>query len=509
MDEPSRPPIECEEWMLFPSREQEILVRRYFSGAARVRGAAGTGKTVIALHRAAVLGNRYPHERVLVTTFSRSLCNHMRALFERLPDAPGNVDFINVDALPSKLLGPPRRVDFDEQANAFDQAYRSTVPGNVAERLTPDYLKEEIQRVIKGRDASKEEYLDTGTFERLGRVRSFKKPDREVCWRLCEAWDRHMNERGLARFPDRLIQARNRAWEEEKPSYRAVIVDEGQDMTLVGMQLVRALVAGRPENELQKDSILVLDDSAQRIYPGGYRPRWANLNFRGNSITLRLNFRNDRRIFEAAQAIRGEAVVARDANDDGIAGSVDFARDAGAAPALLQTRRNGEALAIQAKIQALVDDEGFGYEQIGLLTRRNKNVDALVKYLRNRQIPCVNLKALRSSQLESGVRVGTFDRAKGMEFPAVLIARLGRSIFPLEPEERLSDEQRTMDIEPGTPQPMTDEEKEQCQLHLDRLYVAMTRARERLYLIADEDFCDEIRSAASYFKESFPGWDPD
>ena len=494
--------------MLFPSRDQEMLVRRYFSGAARVRGAAGTGKTVIALHRAAVLANRYPDERVLVTTFSRSFCNHMQALFERLPDAPANVDFINIDALPSKLLGPPRRVSFDEDAIAFDQAYRNSVPGDIAEKLPPDYLREEIQRVIKGRDAIKEEYLDTGTFERLGRIRSFKKRDREICWRLCEAWDRGLKERGLASFPDRLIEARNRAWEEMTPPYRAVIVDEGQDMTLVGMQLVRALVAGHADNELKLDSVLVMDDSAQRIYPGGYRPQWANLNFRGNSSTLRLNFRNDKRIFEAAQAVRGEAVVARDANDDGAAGDVEFDRDVGEAPILLQTPPNREAPAIRGKIQELMDREGFKCDQIALLTRRNKNVDSLLKYLRNRQIPCVNLKALRIGQLESGVRVGTFDRAKGMEFRAVFVARLGKSIFPLEPEERLIDDQLTIGIERGSPVPMTDEEREQRQLHLDRLYVAMTRARERLCLIADEEFCDEIKSAGSYFNGSFPDWNP-
>ena len=428
--EQCRPPIGLDEWMLFPSKEQEILIRRYFSGAARVRGAAGTGKTVVALNRAAVLGNRYPDERVLVTTFSRSLCNHMQVLFERLPDCPDNVDFINVDALPSQLLGPPRRIDFDQEAIVFDQAYRNTVPGNIAEKLPPDYLREEIRRVIKGRDASREEYLDTGKFERLGRIRSFKKRDREICWRLCQAWDRGLKERGLASFPDRLIEARNRAWEETTPPYRAVIVDEGQDMTLVGMQLVRALVAGHPENELKLDSILVMDDSAQRIYPGGFRPQWANLDFRGSSRTLRLNYRNDRRIFEAAQAVRGEAVLARDANDDGAAGAVEFDCDIGRTPILLQTPPNREALAIRGEIRKLVDRDGFEYEQIALLTRRNKNVDSLLLYLRNRQIPCVNLKALRSGQLESGVRVGTFDRAQGNGIPGRFRRTPRRIDFP-------------------------------------------------------------------------------
>ena len=502
------PPVELEEWMLFPAREQDMLTRGHFAGAMRVRGAAGTGKTVVALHRAAVLGSRYADERVLVTTFSRSLCNHMRSLFGRLPDSARNVDFVNIDALPTELLGPPDRVDFDAAAMAFDHAYRLAVPSEAAERLPPDYVKEEIERVIKGRDASRDEYLDTDRFQRLGRIRSFKKRDREICWRLAEAWDQALKARGLTSFPDRLIEARNRAWEATTPPYRAAIVDEGQDMTLVGMQLARALVAGHPDNELRVDSLMVLDDAAQRIYPGGYLPKWANLDFRGSSRTLRRNYRNHRRIFEAAVAVRGKAVVSRDANDDGAVDDVEFERDTGEAPILQKTVSNREAPAIVERIRQLVNQEGYGHDQIGVVTRRNSNVDALLRYLRNRQIPCVNLKVLRSGPLESGVRVGTFDRAKGMEFRAVIISRLGKSIFPLEPEERLPDRQLAMHLEPGDPERMTDEEREQRQLHLDRLFVAMTRARERLYLVADEDFCDEIKRADDHFRESRPGRNP-
>lgn len=102
----------------------------------------------------------------------------------------------------------------------------------------------------------------------------------------------------------------------------------------------------------------MLDDAAQRIYPGGFRPAWASLNFAGNSDTLVVNFRNTRRIFQAARAVRGEVVVSRDANDDGSVDAVRFESDEGDRP--------------------------------------------------------VNLKDLRDGPLEDGVRIGTFDRAKGM-----------------------------------------------------------------------------------------------
>ena len=88
IDEQIRALSNFEEWMLFLHPTQRPLVERRYAGAARIRGAAGTGKTVVALHRAAALGRRYSKERVLFTSFSRSLCNRFEETFRQLPDAP-------------------------------------------------------------------------------------------------------------------------------------------------------------------------------------------------------------------------------------------------------------------------------------------------------------------------------------------------------------------------------------------------------------------------------------
>ena len=488
-----------EEWMLFLPAHYKWLVRRYHSGPARIRGAAGTGKTVIALHRAARLGHRYRDGRILVTTFSRSLCNHMEALFRRMPDPPKNVDFLNIDRLAYKHSASRSGIEVPNVDDAFDEAYKLAVPADDKARLGKQYLREEISRVIKGRDTTKQEYLDTGRFERLGRIRSFKKRDREICWQLRETWDRLMHERGLTSFEDRLVEARNRVWDSGKPRYRSAIIDEGQDMTLVGVQLVRALVAGKPGSELPRDGFLMLDDTAQRIYAGGYRPKWAGLNYTGNSRTIQTNFRNSQPIFEAARAVRGDALIGKDANDDGAVGDVEFERSEGKLPQLLITK-NLEARAIMGKIRELVQDQHFKYEEVGVFTRRNKHAEELEECFRKRGIPCDNLRRLAAEPLGPGVRVGTFDRAKGLEFRAVLIARLGKSQFPFEKNEIENTGQATMGLAAGEGDVLTDEMQEVRQLHVDRLYAAMTRARELLYLIADESPCEEIDRARRYFR---------
>ncbi len=501
---PAVPPGTFEEWMLYLPEQQRRMVHRYFyKGVGRIRGAAGTGKTVLALHRAACLARRYPGERILVTTFSRSLCNHMKALFHRFPDPPenvdhSNIDFINVDRVARQFHQGP--VDLKSVNEAFEVAYRATIPRDKMARLDREYMKDEIRYVIKGRDARREEYLDTGSFERFGRKRWFRRPDREISWRLSEAWDREMKERGTVSFEDRLVEARNLARQSPKPAYRAAIVDEAQDMTLVGMQLVLALVAGKRTERPPKDGLLVLDDAAQRIYPGGFRPAWVKLNYSGVSQTLDVNYRNTRRIFEAARAVRGEVIVSKDANDDGTVEPDRFEGGEGSRPLFINAR-NGESVAIRDRIRTLVDKEGFKHEEIGVVTRQNEAVDRLLEWMDRHLIPCVNLKDLKKNgSLGPGVRVGTFDRAKGMEFRAVFIPRLGKSLFPINADKD-GPEQLAISTSEGEPMPTAEEEAEQRQLNLDRLYVAMTRAKEILYLIADEQPCAEIERAHRYFTD--------
>ena len=486
------PPSDFEEWTVYLPEEQRRLVeRRYERGMGRIRGAAGTGKTVVALHRAIVLGRRYPDETILVTSFIRSLCNHMRERFGRIPNPPLNVEFVNVDQLARRL--DQRDVKQKEVDTAFEAAYVATIPQPDRERLNREYLREEIRRVIKGRDARQDHYLDTGTFERLGRVRSFKLADRTLCWRLREAWDHEMQKRGTVDFADRVIRARDLARESE-PTFRAAIVDESQDMTQVQMQFVRALVGGHPHAELRCDAILVLDDAAQRIYPGGFHPKWADLDFQGNSSFLERNFRNTKRIFDAARSVRGEVIVGKDDNDDGASDGVIFDRGEGERPRLIVTQK-GEVREIVDGISSLFK-EGYQPEEIGVLTRRNEEVRQILNVLPERQerIGCIDLKDLNTDgKLGLGVRIGTFDRAKGMEFRAVFIPRLGASRFPLHPDDPKTP-QLQLDMQGSNPEP-SEEEEELRQLNLDRLYVAMTRARDRLYLIADEQPCPEIEHA--------------
>ncbi len=470
-----------EEWQLFLHPDQKPLVSRHWSGPARIRGAAGAGKTVIGLHRLAELARRYPNERLLFTTYSRSLADLLALRFRNLPMAPANVEFLNIDRIAYKY-DKQRWADFNLVNHAFDAACSEFIVNSPLERIEKEYLREEIERVIKGNGLQNlEEYLSV---ERLGRKRSFPQSIRKLVWELSELWTRKLTEQNVVSYPDRKIRARDAVQKLSQPPYRCVIVDEAQDMTLVEMQLVRALVAGDPGNPVPDNGILILDDPAQRIYAGGYRIRRSGLDISGRAHLLKRNYRNVPSVFRAAKSVRGNVLVTLDNEDDRsiLDAELAFPQLEDDRPILALVDTKGEIPYLRNQLQEIATARTFTPNEVAVFLKHNQQVDATRKFLENNGIPCAHLT--RDGFAGNGIRVGTYDRARGLEFRAVFLPRLGASQFPLGSADT------------AQPQPQTDpnQHMEWRLLELARLYIAMTRAREHLVLIADEEPCDEIRT---------------
>ena len=471
-----------EDWQLFLHPDQKPLVSRNWSGTARIRGAAGTGKTVIGLHRLAELARRYPDDRVLFTANSRSLAELLEKRFQNLPMAPSNVEFANIDRLAYRYDSwPPAHPSLVDQT--FEAACKELIAGSPLERISQDYLKEEIERVIKGNGLqSLEDYLSV---ERIGRKRSLSQNLRKLVWELSELWAGKLSERNAVPFADKRIRARDAVQKLAQAPYRCVVVDEAQDVTLVELQLVRALVAGDPQNPVPKDGILILDDPAQRIYAGGYRLGWASLDIAGRAQVLKRNYRNVPAVYRAAKRVRGRELVSLEHEDDKyiLDAELDFHEREDEKPNLALVDCNGEILYLCEKIREIRAAENYSADEIALFLKHNSQVEAAIRFLQSHGISCARLT--RDGFSGDGIRVGTYDRARGLEFRAVFLPRLGATQFP----------DSSGDTDSGRQNLDPDQDLESRQLELDRLYVAMTRARELLLLIADEEPCEEIRRA--------------
>lgn len=468
-----------EDWMIFLHPDQRAVVERRYEGPARVRGSAGTGKTVVALHRAAALVRRFASEEpagaprtVLFTTFIRSLPPVFEQLYRRLPNTrdDDDIEFVNVHSLALRICadaGARPRIDEQAVERAFAAAFKTVVtPGSALAKagVTPGYLRDEITHVVKGRGLRDlEEYLD---LERVGRRMPFSGPMRREVWRLREEWDREMAARGVVDFPDVILRALELVRSELWRRYRAVIVDEAQDLTLASLELLRALVSG-PDGREPADGLLIVGDGAQKIYPGGFTLRQAGVEVRGRTTVLRVNYRNTRAIIDAAMAVAGAETV-DDMGDvyQRDAAAVAAARP-GARPVFVQCRGpEQQAEIIAGRIRDVVGDGAVGYGDIAVAVPTNKKAEMLRRGLAAQGIPTIALEEYSGHTVDK-VKVGTHFRIKGLEFKLVFLPFLGERDGGLSRRPEESDE----------------EWAERQALEVSRLFVAMTRARDALIVL--------------------------
>ncbi len=480
-----------EDWMIFLHPEQRVFVERRNDGPARVRGSAGTGKTVVALHRAAELARRFREEedpgQILFTTFVRTLPPVFESLYDRMPDSVrGAVEFINIDRLAGQICdqdGTRRRTDPSAINPAWAKAWRTVGDDSPLGRagLSRQYLKDEITHVIKGRGLEDlDEYLE---IQRTGRGTRFTPGMREQAWELRLVWDQEMDARGTIDFPDVLIQALNIVQRREAPTYRSAIIDEAQDLTLTGLRLVRALVNG-PEEIDRSDGLLIVGDGAQRIYPGAFTLRQAGLEVRGRTSVLRRNYRNTRQILAAAAAIAGrERVVDLDEEFDRIEDIGLASRDGALPLAAHCSDAESEAAYLAEQIRLLTASEAINLGDIGVFVPTNRLVNRFVHRLDGQGIPSRKLDHYDGVPTPE-VKVGTYARSKGLEFKAVLLPGVEAGVVP---RARTAGQDET-------------EYLDQRALGVSQFFVAMTRARDNLILTYVGEPSELLVDALEYFE---------
>ncbi len=484
-----------EEWMVFLHPEQRSLVRRRFSGPARISGSAGTGKTVVALHRAAALAKRFseemfseqtPQTPILFTTYIKNLPPVLKNLYLRLPSAMKDaVEFTNVDKLAYRICKEAgREPSMDPRAlnSLFSKAHKTVVTdGSPLHRasITRKYLREEIDKVIKGMGIDTlEQYL---AIERTGRQTPFGAEMRRQSWELKEEYDRRLAEEGIVDFPDVLRAACDIAKGREAPTYRAAIVDEAQDLTLVGLQFVYALVTGE-DFRGGPDSLLIVGDGAQKIYPGGFTLAQAGIDVRGNSSILRENYRNTEQIIKAALACAGAETV-DDLGDEYKRGEgVSETQRQGVKPQLIGAGDiSSQASFAIEKIEALCEGDSVSRGDIGVFAAANHVVNVVKSQLKNAGFLYQDLQKF-AGKTNRKVKVGTFHRAKGLEFKVVFILGLTEGKFPSG--RRFGQSQA--------------EHAENRSMQISQLFVAMTRARDALFLLYDSEPSEVLYSALEH-----------
>mgnify|MGYP001096584809 CR=1 FL=1 len=462
-----------EEWMTFLHPFQASLVRKSFNGPSRVAGPAGTGKTVVALHRAAYLARLHPNRKILFTTFVKTLPMVMAGLFKRLaPTLFDRVEFTSVHSLAARILrerGVKFRVDSRQASELMRQAWIELEPAQqlrLIKRATANkqksdvsYWQEEVESVIKGRGfVNLEQYL---ACSRPGRLVRLNVDDRSAVWSLYVKYQNKLRSAGIGDFQDQVLLAEKALSQEPLNTYAAVIIDEAQDLTLAMVRMLYSLVGET------RDGITFIGDGRQRVYPGGFVLSEADISLSGRGVSLENNYRNTAEIQAFASSIL-ESATFDDFDDSFQAVRITKGSEPenseqlrkskqrhGPVPEILRFgSRTEHDKALIDRITKAISASNPSAGDIGILCNTNAEVDRLSKLLDSSGIPSINLLEYAGEQAKK-VKVGTIKRAKGLEFKFVLLPWLI---------------------------PSTDSRRSHSELEAQELYVAVTRARDQLWL---------------------------
>jgi superfamily I DNA/RNA helicase len=447
-------------WQLFLHPSQRRAVEADHDGPARVTGGPGTGKSVVAVHRAAHLA-RTRGGRVLLTSFTRTLTARLAADLDQLlggdPTTRARIATPNLHHLAMEYLTAH---DGAQPAVASNQALQRIVEDAAATAsasgFSPASVAAEWHSVIDpyGIDTLTE-YLHV---DRAARGMPLQPHRRRALWPTIERIRALLREAGLRTWSDVCWRVSALLDDGGAPPFDHLVADEVQDFGPAELRLLRSLAAPGPND------VFLAGDVNQRIYRPRSHLNRAGLEVRGRTTILRLNYRTTEQIRRRAQRILGPTPCrAHDTDDPGPPATSLLA---GPEPEIrcLPSVRN-EIDTLTGWLKRLV---GGGYRpgEIALLARTN----ALLHDRARHAIAAAGLQGHALADDEepptNRVAIGTMHRSKGLQFRAVAV--LGAEVGEV-PIARVLEKQ-------------ADAAARAAFLELERnlLYVACSRARERL-----------------------------
>ena len=211
-----------EKWTVFLHPAQRQLVERDYSGPARVSGSAGTGKTIVALHRAVFLARTNPDARVLLTTFSDTLANALRTKLKRLisnePRLGERLEVHAMNAIGKRLyelhFGRPQIASREVIQQLLEEAARKVDD----HKFSRHFLMTEWEQVVDAWQLETwEAYRDV---RRLGRKTRLKEKQRVMLWSIFDQVRSSLKNRGMITDSHVFSRLASQLAESTTPSFR-------------------------------------------------------------------------------------------------------------------------------------------------------------------------------------------------------------------------------------------------------------------------------------------------
>ena len=469
-------------WRVFLHPEQLSVVNKNFNGPVKVIGGAGTGKTVVAIHRVKwLLENPFANVqgKILLTTFTNTLAGDLKRLLADIctPEQMARVDVQTLDKTAQELLranGVSAKIDYTNESNISKKYMTPSMSavGYVGRRTVTFFLDEYEQVVEADGIESEEAYL---LANRSGRNTPLSTDERKQMWPVFVKFRELFANSGLRRRGEAFNKAMALLQNGVASPYIAVVVDEVQDLDSPALRLVAAL-SGNSATEVKPNSLMLVGDAHQRIYGRRVSLVSCGIQTKGRSKTLKMNYRCTQKIRLRAESILAGVPV--DDLDGGVA-SLRGGRSLvlGKAPDEKRFNSDDELVKyIEATIKGWMetdnahaeDDCKKRFSDYAILLPSNGEAERMVQAFQHTWVPAeLVVGDVKAEAGDPSVRVMTLHRAKGLEFSGVvLVASQGK--WPRKPPR--------FDT-------LSDSEKEDLLMReKSLLYVGMTRAISHVLL---------------------------
>ena len=446
-----------EKWTTYLHPAQREFVERDFNGPARVIGSAGTGKTIVALHRAVRFAKENPDNRVLLTTFN-----------ERLVDSLGSKIKILASPKIAQRISVTTILDFAKQeADRFllpdnpvskaklEQIIESVLVENLS-KFSAEFIFEEWNLIVDAWGiTSLDEYLN---LPRLGRRVRLAAGKREEAWKVFEAIKQELKRKDHITKPQLLHAISNQYNSGVATNISHLVVDEAQDLSVDELILLGSIASGRP------NALFFAGDIGQRIFQAPFPWSATGVEIKGRSRTLKLNYRTSEQIRRESDKLLPVSITESDGNEERRDGVISLFQ--GEQPSInIFDDANDEIENVVSWLKKRISSEA-NPDEIAILFRSVFELDRAKK--------CIN----KMGTIGENIHLLTMHDAKGLEFKSVAIIGCEEGILPSEARLIKARDEAEIDEIMAT------------ERHL--FYVAFSRAREHVWVSCAGQPCEYI-----------------
>lgn len=417
-------------WQIFLHPSQRILVEADFKGSVKVTGGAGTGKTVVALHRLKHLSDRKGNtdsRKVVFTTFTNALTSNLTLLAKKLQVDTSRAVITNIDslvkdlAIEGKLISRSTRILDMVNSKTSSEVWEEVLENNLTEFDTK-FLHGEHQNVILYNDVKDiDRYLTTS---RIGRGKPITRKEKMEIWSLTEKYNQNKQLNDLVDRSELFNKVSDHFRSIHQKPFQNVIADEVQDLSNVELRFLRSIVDGK------KNDLFLVGDPYQKIYSRKLNFSAAGISVRGNrSKQLRINYRTSEEIKRLAiSTVKGLNYDNFDGEVEKLNGYLSLFHGEKPMYDIYKTKTE--------EIESIVDlvkklrEAGLNYSDIAVGFRTKDALKEFKTFLHKLKIP-YNDNTTSVVNASDGIVLSTFHGLKGLEFKVVMLSDINNRTSPL------------------------------------------------------------------------------